>query len=105
MPHEMFARHVATMMHGPHGVDVVVDGVTRRGLFDEDGAIVDDAFGQRVTVPRVLTMSSADPRLPIDQVITVDGRAMVVRTPPLPIEDGGLQRYGLALLNPPDGTV
>lgn len=101
----MFARHTATMMRGPHGVPVIVGSVRLRGIISQDGDIVDDDLGERVHVARVLTMSATDQPLAVGQAITADGIAYTVRTPPLPMEDGGLVRYGLALAVAGDGTV
>lgn len=101
----MLARHLATMMRGPLGVPVIVGSVRLRGMLNQDGDVIDDALGERVHVARVLTMSASDPKLSLSQAITVDGVAYTVRTPPLPMEDGGLVRYGLALADAGNDTV
>lgn len=105
MPAPFLAQHVAFMLGGPLGIDIVTGGVTYRGLFDQVGGIVEDDQGERLTVDRTILVAEATPRLSINQSITADGVACVVRTPPLPVEDGGLVRYGLALASPGAGTV
>ena len=106
MGHAMLMRHTATMMRGPLGVDVVVRGVRPlRGLLRKDGSIVADDVGERITITRVLTMAVSDPIFAMSQVVAIDGIDHIVRTPPLPAEDGGLVRYGLVLADPGDGTV
>lgn len=105
MPLPLFARHVAAMMRGPLGVDVVMGGVCARGLFDEQGVISRDDIGERPLYERVLTLARETPRLAQETVVVVDSVSYVIRTPPLPIEDGGLVRYGLALVAPGDGEA
>lgn len=105
MPTPLLARHITAMLRGPLGVDVVAGSLVTRGLWDERGSIDPEGVGDRYSFERVLTLNGTDARLAQDQSVTVDRVAYVVRTPPLPVEDGGLVRYGVALASPGDGTA
>lgn len=105
MPSPVLARHVAAMLRGPLGVPVVIGTTHTRGLLDERGSIDPEGVGEGIAVERVLTLARAEAVIPQNTAITVDDVAYVTRTPPLPTEDGGLVRYGLALAAPGDGTV
>ena len=101
----MLARHLATMMRGPLGVSVIVGGVGLRGMYDVDSSIEADDIGDRPHFDRVLSMNAVDQRFTMEQEITVDSIAYIVRTPAMPYDDGGLVRYGIALASPGVGTA
>lgn len=88
------------MMRGPLGVPVVVGSVATRGLFDAQGVMEQDDVGIRPRAERVLTLNATETPLALQAAVTIDGVAHVVQTPPLPIEDGGLVRYGVTLASP-----
>lgn len=105
MPAPFFAAHIRAMLAGPMGIDVLVGSTITRALWDEDGTITADEMGVGF-IPResrVLTVERGSLGTPaletlvkVRHAATGPWESYRIRTPGLPIEDGGLERFLVA---------